>query len=259
MYPESKPILIDTDKSFEEIEIYPIHDLHYGSAEFDAHRWNNLLNEILSKPNRFALMIGDLMDTALPNSKSNPLESVHSMKEQKDFVTEQFRALKDRILCIVDGNHEERVTRYTGLYTLYDSAAIVGIEDKYRSAYAVLDIGVGSGSDRHPDRPFRYVGYIVHKAKEMKNFSTADFLEGFDFVCFGHDHDPKDHSRGKLVYNKQRKTVSVKPIEVVNCGSFLNYGGYGAKGGYRPQSPQLYKLILSGRKTSIQTVGFYAD
>lgn len=45
----------------------------------------------------------------------------------------------------------------------------------------------------------------------------------------------------------------------VNCGSFLNYGGYAARAAYRPPSDKMYKLILrsKGDKKQIQTVGFY--
>lgn len=258
MFPETKPIIFDTEQNVEEIEIYPIHDLHYGNPMFDSHKWNALVEEILDKPHRYCVWVGDLMENAVPGSKSNPLEQLHSPLEQREFVTAAFRQLKDRTLAIVDGNHEfNRSTRMAGLYPLYDSACIAGIEDRYRSAFCVLDIGVGGGYNRHPENPFRYAGFLTHKAKDMKNFCTADFLEGFDFVLFGHDHDPKDHSRGKLVYNRMRHTVSVAPVEVINCGSFLSYGGYAVRGGYRPQSSKMYKLILSGKRESIQTVGFY--
>jgi hypothetical protein len=42
MYPETKPIILDCPKQFDRIEIYPIHDLHYGNECYDAHKYNVL-------------------------------------------------------------------------------------------------------------------------------------------------------------------------------------------------------------------------
>ena len=112
---------------------------------------------------------------------------------------------------------------------------------------------------RRKDRKTQDVGFVTHKARDLKGWSTADTLEGFDFMCYGHDHDPKEHSRAHLVYDGKNKKVGVKSIETVNCGSFLDYGGYAARAAYRPPSDKLYKLVLcpSGDKKQMQTVGFY--
>ena len=260
MYPETKPIVYNCPKEFDTIEVYPIHDLHYGNECFDTHKWNKLRDHILSEPNRYVVWVGDLMENALPNSKSSPLSQLHSPLEQREFVAEQFKALKDRTIGCVDGNHElNRSTKFAGLFPLFDAACIAQIDHLYRSTYAVLDISVGMGADGHAERQYRYIGFLTHKAKDMKSFATTDFLEGIDFVLCGHDHEPKEHSRAKLVYNKTKRTITFKPVEMVNCGSFLSFGGYGAASGYRPQSDKMYKLILYGNQQRIDTVGFYVE
>lgn len=260
MFHETKPIIFKCPKEHQTVEVYPVHDLHYGNECFDKHKWNKLRDYILAEPNRYVVWVGDLMEDALPGSKSSCLTQTYSPYEQREFVAEQFKAFKDRTIAIVDGNHElNRATKFAGLYPLYDAACIAGIEDKYRSTYAVLDIAVGSGADYHAERPYRYIGFLTHKAKDMKNFATTDFLEGFDFVLCGHDHDPKEHARAKLVYNSNKRTVTFKSVEMVNCGSFLTFGGYGSSNGYRPQSDKMYKLVLYGNSNRIDTVGFYVD
>jgi hypothetical protein len=258
MYPETKPIIFNCPSEYRAVEVYPIHDLHYGNECFDAHRWNILRDYILSEPNRYVVWVGDLMENALPNSKSDPLTQIYSPLEQREFVAEQFKAFDDRTIAIVDGNHEyNRSTRFAGLYPLYDAACIAGIEDKYRSAYAVMDISVGSGADRHKERAYRYIGFATHKAKDMKSFGTVDCLDGFDFLLYGHDHEAREHARCKLTYNANKRTITFRSVEAVNCGSFLSFGGYGAHGGYRPQTDKMYKLILYGEAHRIDTVGFY--
>ena len=127
----------------------------------------------------------------------------------------------------------------------------------YRHHFAFVDIGVGA--DYHgKGKQARYVGYIVHRFRDAKMYNTSDFVDGIDFAAYGHDHDPKDHPRAKLVYDPRNKTVSVKNIEVIDSGAFLTYGGYGVKSAYRPTSTKCYKLILSGSsRKSMKTVGFY--
>lgn len=260
MYPETKPIIFNCPKEFDTVELYPIHDLHYGNECFDKHKWNKLRDYILQKPNRYVVWVGDLMENALPNSKSNPLTQLYSPFEQREFVAEQFKALADRTIGIVDGNHElNRATKFAGLYPLYDAACIAGVDGQYRSTYAVMDIAVGNNADSHDGRQYRYIGFLTHKAKDMKSFAATDYLDGFDFLLCGHDHDPKEHSRAKLVYNRTKRTVTFKPVEMLNCGSFLTYGGYSAVNGYRPQSGKMYKLVLHGDRQLIETVGFYVD
>ena len=259
MYSETKPIIFNCPKEQETVEIYPVHDLHYGNECFDLRRWNRLHDLILSEQNRYVVWVGDLMENAIPDSKSSTLTQRYSPQEQKEYITALFKEFKKRTIAVTDGNHElNRSTRKAGLYPLYDCAAIAGIEDKYRTAYAVMDIGVGNMAHHATGKQLRYIGFATHKARQLKSFGSADALEGIDMFLSGHDHEATDHPRGKLAYNAQKRTVTFKSVECVNCGSFLSYGGYGAQNGYRPKSDKLYKLILhSGREKQIETVGFY--
>jgi hypothetical protein len=144
------------------------------------------------------------------------------------------------------------------LFPLYDACCWARIQDKYRESFAVIDIGVG---DRKSNgKQYHYVGFATHKARDLKNWSTADVIEGFDFLVYGHDHDPKEHARAHLIYDGKNKIVRTKNIETVNAGSFLSYGGYAARAAYRPPADKLYKLILCPEnkyRKKIETIGFY--
>lgn len=259
MLMDMKPIQFNCAKEFDTVEIYPIHDVHYGSAQFNLNRWKKLKNEILSQPNRFCIFVGDLMEMAVPNSKSDMFSQTVPPDAQKEWVSYEMGELKDRIIAVVSGNHEHnRATKLCGLYPLYDACCWAKIQDKYRENFAVVDIGVG---DRKSNgKQYHYVGFVTHKAKEMRNWSSADTLEGFDFLLYGHDHDPKEHARAHLIYDTKNKIVKTKCIETINCGSFLNYGGYAARAAYRPPADKMYKIVLcptNVREKKVETVGFY--
>jgi len=250
------PIIFNTPKEFDCIELYFIHDLHKGSHLHDKKKWETVKREILSEPWRYVLFLGDAMENVIPDSKGDIFLQTLSPQEQKEWFAGELTDLKDRTIGVEDGNHDRRVAKKAGFYPLYDCCVLAGIKDRYRPHFMFADIGVGRrGKD--PKQQVRYVGYCVHKAKDMKNFSTADAVDGIDFFAYGHDHDPKDHPRAKLVYDTTRKIVTQKSIETINAGSFLAYGGYAADEAYRPLSDKVYKLILSGGKKNIQSVGFY--
>jgi predicted MPP superfamily phosphohydrolase len=255
-----KPILFETPVEFDEIEIYPIHDLHYGNKQFDLDKWKKLKAEILAEPNRYCVMVGDLMEMAVPGSKSDMFTQTVPPEAQKEWIAYEMGELADRIIAVVSGNHEHnRATKICGLYPLYDACCWAKIQDRYRENFAVVDIAVGKRLGTNV-RQYHYAGFLTHKAKELKAWSTVDTLEGFDFMCYGHDHDPKEHSRAHLVYYAQNKNLKVKTVETVNVGSFLAYGGYAARAAYRPPSDKLYKIVLCPRNHTeklMRTIGFY--
>lgn len=255
--PDEKPILFKTKRELPYVDIYFIHDVHYGSELFDSKKWENIKAKILSDDKAFVCFIGDLMENALPNSKSDTFNQKHSPAEQKEWVIEQLKAFKDKTIAVVPGNHEyNRTTKNCGLYPLYDCCLLAGIGDKYRDTIAFIDIGVGI-SKNCSKKQVHYFGQIQHKAKDIKTVHSSDYTDGIDFFASGHDHEPKDRPRAKLVFDKHNKVIFKRNIECINCGSFCFYGGYGSKGAYRPQSDKMYLLRLFSGENRMETTGFY--
>lgn len=259
MKSDFEPVVVDTDRDFPSIEIYFSHDIHLGSRQTDIAKWDRFRKEVLAEPNRFVVMVGDYCENVVLGSKGDIYEQVVPPASQKEWLSDQLYALRDRVLCIVPGNHESnRITKVCGLYPVYDCAVMAGIGDCYRQGFAILDVGVGDYQKKNSTRQLRYYGFITHRLKDIKACNGSDFVDGIDFAAYGHDHEPKDHPRAKLVYDSSNKTITQKTIEVIDSGSFLNYGGYAVTSGYRPLSSKIYKLVLGGgREKQIYTVGFH--
>jgi predicted phosphodiesterase len=212
------PILVNLPDSITSAEIFLAADIHVGSAEFDERRWE-LFEEMIQQPNSYVIFAGDQMEYATRSSKSDVYTQKLSPSQQKKWWVEHLRKYKDKVLCIVDGNHEfNRASKDADDFPLYDIALALGIEDRYRSEAAFVDIDV--------------------------------------FVS-GHTHKPQDLPRPKLVYDTKNKAVSQKDVENIVCGHFLRYGGYGERAGYRPSSTKMYSVVLSGKKKAIETRGFH--
>ena len=250
------PILVNLPKEMSSVEIYLVSDIHAGSAEFDEKRWERF-EELLKNPNAFVIFAGDQCEYATRSSKSDVYSQTMPPSYQKRWWIGHLRSYKDKILCIVDGNHEyNRASKDADSYPLYDIALALGIEDRYRSEAAFVDIGVGDGG-HGKGKQVHYVMRVQHQAKNNVNYGTADGFEGIDVFVSGHTHKPMDKPLGKIVYDSKNKAVTQKDIENIVCGHFLNFGGYGERNGYKPTSQKLYSVILSGKKKAIETRGFH--
>lgn len=252
-----QPIICNLPRDIDYADIFFIHDLHYSAELFDEKKWKALKNKIQADDRAYICWIGDLMENAIPNSKSDVFTQRCSPAEQKEWVTDQLCDMKDKTIAVVPGNHEyNRTTKVSGMYPLYDCCAIAGISDRYRNNIAFIDIGIGTRS-RDARQQVHYVGQIQHKAKDVKTVCSADYTDGIDFFAYGHDHEAKDKPRAKLVFDAHKKLVYKKNVECLNSGSFCSFGGYGAREAYRPQSDKMYKLrIFSGTK-KMESTGFY--
>lgn len=251
------PILVSLPRESESVEILLASDIHNGAAQFAEKKWK-AFEDRLSMPYTYAMFAGDQMEYATRSSKSDVYTQTLSPSAQKRWWIEHLRpfAKEGKILCIIDGNHEyNRASKDADDFPLYDIAIALGIEDRYRSEAAFVDIGVGS--IKSGTRQVHYVVRVNHKAQNNVNYGTADGFDGIDIFVSGHTHKPMDKPLGKLVYDTSNKKVYEKTVENIVAGHFLDFGGYGERGGYRPTSQKLYSIILSGKKKAIETRGFH--
>jgi len=259
MLPDNKPITFNTPREFNAIVLFFAHDIHKGSELHDEQKWAAFKKLVLSQPNHYVIFAGDYCENAIVGSKGDVYASRYTPHEQKMWFIEQLKDLADRTIAIVPGNHEDnRITKTVGYFPVYDAALVAGIGERYRQTYAVVDIGVGTRNGKDSKRQTRYAGFVAHRLKDCKAYNGTDFVEGIDFAAYGHDHEPSDHPRCKLVYDAYNKMVVQKDIEVIDSGSFMTYGGYAARAGMRPKSSKIYTLTLfQGKTKRMETHGFH--
>lgn len=250
------PIICNLPKDIPYADIFFLHDIHFGSELFNEQKWKAFKKKIQDSEFSYVCWIGDVIENAIPNSKSDVFTQKYSPAQQKEWASQELFDLRNKTLSVVGGNHESnRTTKTCGLYPLYDICMLAGVDKKYRDTIAYLDIGVGRSKDKN--KQVHYFGQTQHVSREAKNYGFSDFTDGIDFYAFGHDHMPVDRPRAKMVFDQHNKVIYKKNIENINCGSFCDFGGYGAKNAYRPQSDKMYKLRIFGGEKKMETTGFY--
>ena len=176
---------------FEEVDIVPISDAHYGHLLFSKKHFMRTL-EFLEKPNVFGFLNGDLTESTLRTSKGEIFKQVGSPEDQRDQMIEWLYPYKEKLLGAVDGNHEDRIWKEAGIHIVKDIAKALGIP--YRPEGLLHKVSFGNGNNRTENRPFVFWFYQTHgyggartkSAKAVKVERVATWIHS-DFYCL-HPH-----------------------------------------------------------------------
>lgn len=236
----------------EDIIIYPLGDVHLGAAEHDAEAWEAVRKEILSQPNAYICLVGDLLNNGVKTSISNVYEETLRPRDAKKLMVKMLEPLRDRCLCLVSGNHERRNKDVDNDVT-YDIAAKLDLEDVYRQNIAFLNIGIGTRKDTgganqsfcigvtHGTGGGIYTGATVNRNERFGN------IDGLDCLIVGHTHKGAVTRPSKLVIDAANNQVVQRDFLVVSCVSWMAYGGYAVQKMLQPAAyGQPQKLLLRG-------------
>lgn len=223
------------------IEILPIADIHVGDKQSDPSIVNALIQSVKDIENRYCILDGDLMNTAIIGGKSDVYSEILTPSEELKRCKEIFEPIREKILCAVPGNHEERVTKTTGVCMTEILCRELGLQDIYSPTSAVLFLKMGWY--RKKCRPFVYTIYVNHgsgggRRPGSKISRLADYASIVDADIFvvGHTHFPSSFKQQTYRVNTSNSTVTLREQLFVNTASALSYGGYGDRQGYQPGS-----------------------
>ena len=229
--------------SFKKLNIYAIGDTHVGSQQFDEKSVRRKIQIIKDDPFGVACICGDLGDYGLKNSKTNVYQANMQPKQQQEYILDLFEPIKDRIVSAVPGNHEERVTRETGLCPLYDLCVLWGIPDVYRENVAILKVVFGK---RNGESQNAFCGITTHGSTRNKHKRFIACFDGIDFAISGHTHTPEYSPHGKIRINCQKASAVRSVYKEIVVDANLTPGGYSLKKEYEiAPPPELQYLELT--------------
>lgn len=242
-----------------DLHIYPISDVHLGAAEHMEREWSQFCNNFLQDENAYLILGGDLMNNSTRCSVSNVFEETMRPREQKRVIAEMLEPLKERILCMVSGNHERRSGKDADDDPSYDIACKLDIEHLYRENIAFLKIQMGKQDGNGVENP-TYVLTVTHGAgggmltggAVNRNERFGYVLDGSDALIVGHTHKPFVTQPAKILIDPRNNKVSIKPFKIVSCTSWLNWGGYAAQKMLSPTSHATQLITLRGKKKEIK-------
>ena len=239
------------DRGVEEIRIYPLGDVHIGSQEFNESQWKKWKKLVMDDENGYIIILGDMMDNGLKNSKTNSYEATMRPQEQQQWLINELRPLTEKIIGIVDGNHEYRSARDSDISPLYNVMQIIGLDHLYRENACFIKINVG---EKRADRQYAYTMVGMHGATKTKAQKFPYYIDGADIFISGHTHTAEQAFPMKLVIDPRNECVREVGMKRIVVPAFLEYGGYGLKGMYQPSDNSVIPIVkLSGTEKKITT------
>lgn len=236
----------------EQIEIYPMSDLHIGDSQCDYKSILERIEYIKNTPNAYCILDGDLMDTAIASSIGDTYAANLMPMEQLKHCATIFEPIKDKILAVLPGNHENRVYKSDGLDITEILCAQLGIPERYSPTTALLFVRFGKGFH---NRRQLYTIYCTHgsgggRREGGKVNRLADLAAIVDADIYIHAHTHLPVVFRESFFRVSGSNSSVAPAEklFINTAASLNYGGYGDKAGFKPASKRSPVLYLNGTK-----------
>lgn len=249
MFGDFQMISADFSADTPYLNIYPLFDLHIGSSEFNEPLYRNWLQNVERDPFGYVGLGGDLIDNGTLDSRTEVFEAKMRPQEQKEYLYETLKPLKDRILWSHRGNHELRSSRYADNDPIYDVMCWMGIQDRYRRNACFVRVRLGRA---YNGKPVVYAIVSTHGASRTKHDKWVNAVDGADVFFSGHVHEGRVNSPGKIKIDTRNGKVSVAPYCNVVFSSFLSYGGYALRGEYLPNGIMGFQRVtLDGRAKKV--------
>lgn len=244
---EITPVKIKLNQDINNIKLYVLSDVHIGSAECDLNLFKKTIEFIKNTPDMYVILLGDILDTALKTSKTDIYSEVMTIADAQKLAIELLTPIKDKIIGMTPGNHENRVWRETGIDLSLWLAEKLGVQDNYRVNALAMSIDFGKDNNGRPYKLniFGQHGGYGGGRKLGSAMNAIEDMDGIvanaDIYLRAHTHSPIQGSRKVFNFNNQGNLES-KIKNYFNAPSFLLTGGYGLEKGYKPQDISPYYI-----------------
>ena len=243
-----------------EVRIYPMADVHLGAEGSAWQQFYELIDRIKTEESSYVTLQGDLIDNGLKNSVTNVYRATMRPYEQKREMARALEPIRDKILCVIPGNHERRSKREADACPTYDIATKLDIEDRYRESIAFVRVGLGrNGKGKEHTYYLACMhgagGGMLPGAGVNRNENYLQALDGVDILISAHTHKPYALRGSKVVLDAQNRRATFRPTLHMVAGSWLGYLGYPIDKMLRPAAlPGANKLLLHGTKYRFEAV-----
>lgn len=110
-----KVIKTQLSQDLQQVEIHTFADEHIGDAHCDMERLRERIKYVADTPNAYCILNGDILDNASRSSIGDIETRELNIMGQIQQGVELFTPIKDKILCVTNGNHENRAYRKEGI------------------------------------------------------------------------------------------------------------------------------------------------
>lgn len=258
-----KVIKANLPRDLKYVNIHVLSDWHLGDPNCKLDDIKEIIKSISSNKHSYALINGDLINNAIKSSVSDIYSEKLSPMEQIDIACELLSPIKDKILGVTAGNHENRSYKDSGVDLTAFLATKLGVLDKYDPIATAIYLRVGErnakATGKDTKRQICYKIYMTHGANsgrtEGSKVNALVRLQSVidaDIYIHSHTHQGAILKSMRLTMDDRNNAVSEEEVLFVNSAAQLSYGGYGEKFSFKPASTKQPVIHLSGEKKAFE-------
>uniref|UniRef100_A0A6M3JIW5 Putative DNA repair exonuclease n=1 Tax=viral metagenome TaxID=1070528 RepID=A0A6M3JIW5_9ZZZZ len=207
------------------IEIVGIADLHYGSKQFLEKKAMKHRAYALAHPDRKVIDFGDATENALPSSPgSSMFQQTCPPSEQREWVKEYYRPMRDRTIAVIASNHSDRSDRHADWTP--DETLVSFLDCTYIRWEAVLAVTVGDSR-----RGQQYLIFVRHKISNSARPSTilnalltkTMETQACDVYWAAHCHQWLHHPKIAVLPDPRHRRMKVVEQHLVASDAFIDH------------------------------------
>ena len=248
-------VILPTD--VKNVEIVPIGDGHLGESECDISLLRDVVEYVRAEPNRYAIINGDMINNAIKTAVSD----VYGENDPEDEIRKVANLLfpiKEKILAMGSGNHEERTLKLTGIDPSRYISVRLGIEDRYASNSFLLFLKMGlshTSKNSNRDKQLVYKIFVQHgygggkkNGSKLNNLNASDgIVADADLYIMGHTHTPILNAMSTFLCDVQNMQAYRHTKYYMMHNAYMDFGGYGLRFGFSPAAKEVTYAILNGQ------------
>lgn len=241
MNEEITPIKLELPADSNTIQLYVLSDTHLGDPNTDIKLLEEVTDKIKESPDMYVILLGDILNTAIVNSKSDIYSETLNVQQAQELALKYLLPIKDKILAMTPGNHENRVWRSVGVDISLWLAEKLGVQNRYRNNFLALDIAFGKDSSGNPYH-LKVAGQHGGYGGGRKLGAAMNALEDVDGIICNADIYIRAHTHQQVSGQRDvfeftdNGSVKKHTKHYFNAPAFLKTGGYGLDKGYKPAS-----------------------
>lgn len=257
--------IIERTILYSQFYVIALADFHLGCSACAVDVIRGYLDWVASRENAYIILNGDLMNCATKGSTPELYDDLIRPDDAYVQLRTLLMPIRDRVLMITRGGHEEHIYRSVG----HDYSSQLAIElgnVPYRPDAGMVIVYAPRQEGAKEKSAFSF--YATHgwggartigaKVKKVEDLAIA---VDADVYILSHDHTQNVHRLNRQVPSRKHDRNGVMRLVphrklLVNTGGFLKYDGYVARKGYSPQdlgTPRIRCETKNGKN------GFYKD
>ena len=256
-----KTINIKLSKELKKLEIVTFADEHYGDSLCDVDLLKEKIEYVKNNEHVYCILNGDLINNSTKNSVGDVYSEKETPMEQLVKICELFEPIREKILCVNFGNHEQRTWKWEGIDITKLFCMQLGLIDRYGKESSLIFLKFGEKSSHNKNQHVLYIIFVTHgsgggrrEGSKLNRLADMANIVDADIYIHSHTHLPMTMKQTFYRTDTRNGTVKLVPKLFINTAATLNYGGYGEAAEFKPSSKESPRLLLDGRNKKFKAI-----